>query len=325
MPPHVEGGVFVKWIAPSLGMVLANIMFISPVLAVIEANSKKIKTMSNLNLYPYVVMVWTSLGWTCYGYLLKDEFIIWSNVPATALGIFSMITISAIMSSQMTLLEVQIDKLEFQTTKVSETDDGVLVKKARADTIDSSEGIMLTPIDNVINDEKSALTLLDQSKQDLKKFQDKKFKIDTLTWIAPLIWGLFSQIAFVQYKDNMKGAQDFIGYLCIVQTMVYFSIPLIDMKEVCSSGDSSMIYPPMILSSIVACLMWATYGIFGIKDPMIWGPNLGGLILNFVNLFLVVYYPNIFWKTDFKKLFGCGSNVSSNDSLSKNVNTTDVI
>jgi len=108
---------------------------------------------------------------------------------------------------------------------------------------------------------------------------------------APPIWGFVSWLAWVIWKEDREYAVKVIGYICVFQTLVYFSAPLSFIKEVLRLKDASSIYPPSILANTANCSMWLVYGFVAIKDPMVWGPNLFGLLLQAINTLLVLWYP----------------------------------
>lgn len=110
-------------------------------------------------------------------------------------------------------------------------------------------------------------------------------------WAAPLGWGLIAYFSWVVWENDRAYAVKVVGWICVLQTAVYFTAPLSFIKEVVRLGDASSIYPPSILANASNCGMWLVYGWFAIKDPMVWAPNLFGLLLQVVNTLLVMWYP----------------------------------
>ena len=79
--------------------------------------------------------------------------------------------------------------------------------------------------------------------------------------------------------DGSTVAQLLVGGVCVAFTVLYFAAPLSTMAEVVRTGDASSIYPPMVLCNLLSCSLWATYGLFGTNDPLLYGPNMTGCLL----------------------------------------------
>jgi len=105
-----------QWVStifcPLLGLVIANIMFSSPLKAVLHA--RKMKDLGSLNPIPWSIILLNCFGWSFYGCLRKDYFVFWSNFPAICLSIFYCLTAFQLLSTRnlkgdsttLTILEV---------------------------------------------------------------------------------------------------------------------------------------------------------------------------------------------------------------------------
>ena len=65
-----NASLFARVIAPSMGIVLSNIMWCSPATAIMTA--RKDKDLGPLNLLPFCMMVYCTFGWTLYGSMRSD-------------------------------------------------------------------------------------------------------------------------------------------------------------------------------------------------------------------------------------------------------------
>ena len=74
--------------------------------------------------------------------------------------------------------------------------------------------------------------------------------------------------------------------------VVLCSSPLSSIKGVIASRDASSIYAPATAAQVINCGLWTTYGFFAAKDIFVWGPNLTGLLLGFVQLALKVIFSS---------------------------------
>ena len=92
----VQGGgdwmtdVFAAQIAPMLGTVVANVMFLASLPAVLDARAAG--ALGNLNPVPWAMILANCVAWLHYGYLKANPFIFFSNALGTLLGLFYTMT-----------------------------------------------------------------------------------------------------------------------------------------------------------------------------------------------------------------------------------------
>ena len=135
-----------------------------------------------------------------------------------------------------------------------------------------------------------------EMKMELDEMKSQYFKFEVALYLAPLLWGFISQLVWVSLTDKREFAQDFVGWLVIVETVIYFGAPLSQISAVISQKDSSSIYPPMVITAALNCAMWCVYGFLSINNAFVWGTNLAGLILQVINMLLCLTYKNTHWK-----------------------------
>eukprot|EP01024_Parvocaulis_polyphysoides_P018369 TRINITY_DN1813_c1_g2_i1.p1 TRINITY_DN1813_c1_g2~~TRINITY_DN1813_c1_g2_i1.p1 ORF type:complete len:270 (-),score=42.54 TRINITY_DN1813_c1_g2_i1:124-912(-) len=83
-------GIFEDIIAPVIGTILANVMFFSPLTAVLQV--RQTQTLGELNPLPFPVITANCVGWLLYAVLLKNYFLLFGNLPGALLGIFYSLT-----------------------------------------------------------------------------------------------------------------------------------------------------------------------------------------------------------------------------------------
>ena len=95
--------------APTLGTIICNVMWLSPLLAVLEARRKR--DLGNVNPVPFAVTVANCVAWTMYGCMRRDYFVFFSNATGLCLGLFY--SLSAI--SLLSLKRADTQRLELMT------------------------------------------------------------------------------------------------------------------------------------------------------------------------------------------------------------------
>eukprot|EP00873_Tetraselmis_striata_P042553 jgi/Tetstr1/462817/TSEL_007767.t1 len=79
-------GIIVNYVAPVIGVVVANAMFSSPLAAVLRV--RKSRALGELNPLPYPVIFCNCICWLVYAMLTNDWFLYFGNLPGMLLGIF---------------------------------------------------------------------------------------------------------------------------------------------------------------------------------------------------------------------------------------------
>ena len=87
--------VVTSLVCPLIGTLICNIMWLSPLPAVLEARRRH--SLGALNPLPYGVTVLNCIGWTGYGIMRRDYFVFFSNSSGLVLGIFYSLSALSIM------------------------------------------------------------------------------------------------------------------------------------------------------------------------------------------------------------------------------------
>jgi len=322
--------LFARVIAPSLGIFLSNVMWCSPAFAILAA--RKDKTLGQLNLLPFVMMVFCTFGWTLYGSMKADPYILWSNIPGMALGFWCSHSIAGILSAQIAVHEAGLGQSTSRGGLGLAENESLVGLDVVDQTADvgkgdpSGEGSASGSGSGTSRDAKATTDVGEEKKgaegeaeagaapTAIDTLKSQAFFIETAMWIAPLLWGLMAQLAWVTYVDveDKDTALHIVGNACIAQTVIYFGAPLSQALEVIRRKDSSSIYPPMVITNTAACLMWTIYGFSAVDDIAIWGPNVAGIVLQILNMILCLVYKNTHWAI----LGACGSSHGQSSSTS---------
>ena len=85
---------------------------------------------------------------------------------------------------------------------------------------------------------------------------------------------------------------EFIGKLGIFFCIVLFGSPLSSLKNVIATKSAKTIPLPFTLTCCINCFLWSVFGILEANDFNIYFPNVLGLILGVLQLFLLFIYGN---------------------------------
>lgn len=88
----VSGNVGTTLVCPLLGVILANSMWLSPIIAMQKARESG--SLGNLNPVPFSVIVINCIGWTFFSIVTQDYFVFFANMTGVVLGLY--LTISSL-------------------------------------------------------------------------------------------------------------------------------------------------------------------------------------------------------------------------------------
>merc|ERR1711871_894119 len=93
-------------LCPSLGVILSNALFLSPSRAVLGA--MRSGQIGSLNAFPYTLMTLASFQWTCYGFCIKNGYIVASNLPGCCLSLWYLLAVLPMVPPAQRWMMVQI-------------------------------------------------------------------------------------------------------------------------------------------------------------------------------------------------------------------------
>lgn len=83
-----------------------------------------------------------------------------------------------------------------------------------------------------------------------------------------------------------------IGNACVVLCLAMMASPLSTLNTVISKRNAESIPLPFTLATLVNCFSWSVWGIFAMRDPNVYVPNVLGFTSGMVQVFLKLYYGN---------------------------------
>jgi solute carrier family 50 protein (sugar transporter) len=75
---------------PTLAVIINNIMWLSPLMVLLEARKKN--DLGTLNPIPFAVTVFNCTGWVIYAVMISNYYILFANAPGLILGIYFVMT-----------------------------------------------------------------------------------------------------------------------------------------------------------------------------------------------------------------------------------------
>lgn len=82
--------VFTEQVAPTLGTLIANTMFLSTMPAIRAA--RRDSDFGELNAVPFAMTVGNCVSWLSYSFIIANPYVFWSNAPGLLLGLFYTMT-----------------------------------------------------------------------------------------------------------------------------------------------------------------------------------------------------------------------------------------
>lgn len=82
----VSSAFFTTFLFPLIGTIISNCLYLTPLPVVLEA--RYTRYLGPTNPYPFVLIAFSSMGWTIYGCLKQDYFLFISAFPGVVLGLY---------------------------------------------------------------------------------------------------------------------------------------------------------------------------------------------------------------------------------------------
>ena len=96
--------------------------------------------------------------------------------------------------------------------------------------------------------------------------------------------------AVVGFPGSESGRGSVVGGTAVAVLSVYYAAPLSTFAEVVRSRDASSILYPLATCNLVNGVAWFVYGLFALADPFVWAPNGLGSLLAVASLALRARY-----------------------------------
>ena len=97
-------------------------------------------------------------------------------------------------------------------------------------------------------------------------------------------------ILFATVTLPVQEAHELIGLAGVAFSVLMFSGPLASVQAILRDCSASSLPLGFTVATVLNCILWATYGMFVIQDPLVWGPNVAGLVASATQLSLYAKY-----------------------------------
>ena len=97
-------------------------------------------------------------------------------------------------------------------------------------------------------------------------------------------------ILFTSVTLPVPEAHELIGLAGMAFSVLMFSGPLASVQAILRDCSASSLPLGFTVATVLNCVLWATYGMFVIQDPLVWGPNVAGLVASATQLSLYAKY-----------------------------------
>ena len=139
----------------------------------------------------------------------------------------------------------------------------------------------------------SAIVLLGQR----NTLDDKKMimQLEGIMIAGIAFWafiGMIGGIIMGTAASDRDAAGTMVGSIGCAFGLAYYMAPLSTVYVIIKNRDARTLYAPMICINLVNAMLWVFYGAAGVNDPIIWGPNMIGIMLSVFQLLLIFLFRN---------------------------------
>ena len=265
--------VVTLYVCPSIGCLLSFLMFLSPVADLGRAT--RTGKIGHLPTLPWAVGLANCWGWTLYGYLTQNIFVMLSNVPGLFLSIH---------------LNFGAIKLQYYSLwKEHHEINAVVNKKAEAGTLSTDYDSVGSNKPHDSSDAHSYSSLLSTKSTDSILEKSGMVNQERILYPLLLFWFLVSVYVgwFATQNDATAAA---VGVTCNINLVFFYGVPIQILRQVVAQQDASIIHRPTLVMTACNAGFWMTYGL-EIGNPVIWVPNSLGFSLGVAQVIALIVYP----------------------------------
>lgn len=127
--------------------------------------------------------------------------------------------------------------------------------------------------------------------------QQKEMTIAFLVVFSLAYFGAFLSFLVFTSPSLLPWRKLPLGITCVLLQILFFASPIALIRQIIQSRDSSSVYIPLAIATIVNCVLWSVYGIVlggflvNIGDYFLAGPNMAATLLGLVQIGLVGVFP----------------------------------
>jgi hypothetical protein len=127
--------------------------------------------------------------------------------------------------------------------------------------------------------------------QNRRPINDELLFVPQETLLLRILVAWIGSLTVVGWSGWIKNPSTAIGILVNVNLIFFYGAPLQTMWTVLLTKSSNSIHRPTIVMNSINALFWMLYGGLARHDPVIYGPNIIGLVLGMLQAFLTCWYP----------------------------------
>eukprot|EP00536_Pseudo-nitzschia_multiseries_P003002 jgi/Psemu1/184926/e_gw1.43.197.1 len=310
--PLSASEIVLEYVCPSLGVILANMMFSAPMRdlqrVVSEGNG-----LGDLNPTPWAFMLGNCLGWTAYGILISNWFVFWANYPGFLFACWLNLGAVKLMYSSHHRDEVRQSLVRYLSTmELSGEQRQSLVQDNDNDGDNNND-----------NDNEEALSSNNNDYDDHDHDEDwAKIVWEVTSQTTPaktpherLVMGMIvlwtvvlTVIGFHDYytrsdddidndndnndndNDSNSFGQNVVGYVVNANLVFFYGAPLSSIFRVVKTRSSESLHVPTMVLNTCNATFWTAYAL-AVRDPFISVPNGLGVVLGATQLALWFVFP----------------------------------
>lgn len=279
---------FLHLVCPSLGTIIASVMFAAPISSLREAISRG--TLGDLNPTPWAFMTGNCLGWVSYAVATQDLFVLFSNAPGLILSIWLNMGAAKLQYQQMHELKI----LQGPGSNSLHLHEGNNADNHHDDyNVHGSDAMGVLgaveveqDVDSSMNGSDTVASMMHSSLvASLPSFTPHEI------WVLRVIFvWLFTLCAVCFIPMSSVQQANIIGSLVNMNLVIFYGAPLSTIVQVVRTRNSSSIHRRTMVMGLLNSFFWLCYGI-ALMDMIIFFPNACGFLLGMVQLILCALFP----------------------------------
>ena len=271
------GTLLTKYVCPGFGAILSNLTFLAPLQSIIQATTRG--SLGELNTLPFAIMAGCAFGWTVYGFVKRDIFVLVANVPANFLSIW--------YNSNA----IKLAYLETHKKKLDDHHQRQLVSQVQNEN--TEESITITTTTTTTN---TANEVTQREMEDGQfSLQDRLLKLPIISLQEAVlitvffIWMIVVSVV-VMVSLTRTEREHIVGVVANINLVIFYASPLSTIRKVVSTKDSSSIHRILLIMMIFNSVFWCIYSI-AINDMILFIPNAIGFFFGVFQTILCLIYP----------------------------------
>lgn len=305
--------IILKYVIPSFGVIMGNIMFMAPVKDVYIA-VKAGNGLGTLNPIPWAFTLGNCIGWLTYSVLKQDVFLfvgngpglciaVWLNLQAVKLQYHSIYMqqtrqsiIHAIEESEYIQQYTSTDFLLNSNSNSIRNDsaenggpheNNLKTNGAEVDNENSNNknnGATTTDTNYLTNAISKIVLTATAPAMIAPAHQDKLALFNVIVWLCVIGLISFATTLITETRDLI------VGVIVNLNLFVFYAAPLSVIYTVISQRNSAYIHICTMCTNTLNGTFWAIYGL-AMLDPFIYICNGLGAVLGLIQIVLCIVYP----------------------------------